>query len=285
LVASLEAGNVSLTALKVATTMITLAAKPGWAERLPEGLATMSEQLILGAKIYPYTPRMLRLARTRWAVRMSDIGERVQPGVFQGLGERKIFMNEQVLAAIAAGARQVLVPGAGFDTLCMRLAPLHPDVHFFELDHPATAAAKKRGIEALGQPSNLTLIPADLGATDIKTVLKACARWDVHLRTVCVAEGLLYYLPRNLVLDLFKSFACLGAPGTRVVFSHLIDLGEHGFARIALRFFGEPWLSASRVDELENYMGANWRVLTTAAGRPRRDLEGFAVAESRPVAR
>ena len=117
-------GHVSQTALKVAATLVTLNEKRGWRERLPEGLAEISERLILAAREPIYSSAALRVAKRRWVVSLSELAERAQPGTFEGLGERKIFMNEQVLAAIAAGARQVLVIGAGFDTLCLRLAPL-----------------------------------------------------------------------------------------------------------------------------------------------------------------
>ena len=276
----MEYGQVSQTALKVAATMITLNAKAGWAERLPEGMAELSERLILATGIYPYTSRFMRMSKRHWAVRLSEFGESVQPGVFEGLGERKIFMNEQVLAAIAAGAEQVLVIGAGFDTLCLRLAPHHPGVQFVEVDHPATAAAKARGVTDVGQPENMALVSADLGLTPLVQVMDSCAAWSPELRSVCVAEGLLYYLPRDVVLDLFQAVASVTATGSRFAFSHLVGLRQHGFARVALRLFGEPWLSASSVEELDDYMGPGWELIETRAGRPYRDLEGFAVAES-----
>ena len=72
------------------------------------------------------------------------------PGQFEGFGYRKIFVQAQVEAAIEHGRRQVVFTGAGFDTLCLRLAPQYPNGRFIELDHPATSAAKAKGIALEG---------------------------------------------------------------------------------------------------------------------------------------
>src|SRR5210317_2104986 len=62
---------------------------------------------------------------------------------------------------IHVGAAQVLVLGAGYDTLGWRLAPEFPGVNFFEIDHPATALLKAKGIDEMGQRENLYLIAED----------------------------------------------------------------------------------------------------------------------------
>ena len=265
--------------MKVAVSMITLSQKRGWDERLPEDLAALTERLILAADVIPYSQSMLRMAKRPWAVRMSELGELLQPGTFDGLGERKLFMNEQVLAAIGEGASQVLVVGAGFDTLCLRLAPQFPRVQFVEVDHPATAAAKRKGVAQEGQPGNMTMIAVDLGETPLSAALADCKAWDRQAQSVVVAEGLLLYLSADAVLVLFREIdACTGAR-SRVAFSHLVDLRRHGLARAVLRLYREPWLSSSRGENLPAYVGSGWELIATGAGRPRRDLEGFAVME------
>ena len=259
--------------------MITLSQKKGWEERLPEGLAALTERLILAAEVLPYKPSTLRMAKRPWAVRMSEFGELMQPGTFDGLGERKLFMNEQVLEAIQADASQVLVVGAGFDTLCLRLAPQFPGVQFVEVDHPATAAAKRKGVEQQGQPGNMTMIAVDLGETALSVALADCEAWDPDALSVVVAEGLLLYLSAEEVHGLFREIDVSTGAHSRVVFSHLVDLRRHGLARAVLRWYREPWLSSSRREALPTYVGPGWNIVATGAGRPRRDLEGFAVAE------
>ncbi len=69
--------------------------------------------------------------------------------------------------------RQVLVLGAGYDTMGWRLAPEFAGVDFFEIDHPATARLKAKGIGAMGPRDNLHLIAEDLGERRLVDVLGA----------------------------------------------------------------------------------------------------------------
>ena len=272
-------GQVSNTALKIALTMVTLDAKAGWHERLPDGLAALSEQMLVAAGAFGYTPRLMRLSRRGSMVRFYEFSESLMPGLFEGMGQRKIFMNAQVLQAIEAGATQVLVIGAGFDTLCLRLAPQFPDVKFVEVDHPTTSAAKSKGVEKVGRPPNMTQIAADLGSTRLSALMDKHTGWDSSARTIVIAEGLLFYLSREDVLALFREIAACSGPDSRCAFSHLQTLRPHGAARAMLRMIGEPWLSAANSSELPQYIGPGWRVLESDPSRAPGDLEGFSMVE------
>ena len=60
---------------------------------------------------------------------------------------RKRWIESRVRAAIADGASQLVVLGAGFDTLGVRLAVERPDFRVVEIDHPATLAVKRSVVE------------------------------------------------------------------------------------------------------------------------------------------
>jgi hypothetical protein len=60
------------------------------------------------------------------------------PGQFEAFADRKAFCERQVKDGIDGGATQILVLGAGYDTMGWRLAPEFSGVNFFEIDHPAT---------------------------------------------------------------------------------------------------------------------------------------------------
>lgn len=81
----------------------------------------------------------------------------------------------QVRDGTGADATQILVLGAGYDTMGWRLAPEFSNMNFFEIDHLAATRLKARGIEAMGLQDNFWLIPADLGKRDSLDVLKANA--------------------------------------------------------------------------------------------------------------
>lgn len=276
---AMKSGHISQTALKVALLMITLDAKPGWKDRLPEGLAELTERLLLAAGVFGYGPSSIRVCKQPWVVQLSDYFETMMPGSFEGIGERKIFVNDQVLAAVGAGATQVLVLGAGFDTLCLRLAPLFQHVQFVEVDRPATASAKAKGVKREGWPENMHLLAADLNETPLTHLMTAAAFWDTGARSVVVAEGLLLYLEDVVVLDVFREIAACTGPGTRIVFSHGISLEQYRFTNAMLRLIGEPWLSSCTAENLPEYIGPGWSVIATQEPRSPRALERFAVAE------
>lgn len=277
----MKTGKVSETALRVAVSLVTLNQQPGWSARLPEGLAELTERLVLAAGVFGFGPLTMRLSKKQWAY---TFGQSLIPGLHEWFGERKIFMNDQVLATIEAGATQVLVLGAGFDTLCLRLAPRLPEVRFFEVDHPATSSAKAKGVAQQGQPENMTLIAADLSDVPLSKVMTGCDAWDSDAHSVVVAEGLLMFLTRDHVAGLFRETATCTAPGSRLAFSHLIDLGRHRIwhriVNAKLKQIGEPHLSASKTADLQEYIGPAWSVIATREAESERHLEGIAVAES-----
>ena len=275
----MKTGRVSQTALKIGLIMIALNEKAEWNTRLPQSLVELTERLILAAGVPGYGHRMISLNKKPWSIRLYEYFETKTPGTFKGIGERKIFMNEQVLAAIKARTQQVLVVGAGFDTLCLRLAPLFPQVEFFEVDHPATSAAKAKGVAQVGQPENMSLLAADLNETPLSVLMKEIGRWDTSVKSVVVAEGLFLYLKEEAVRQVFREVAACTGPGTWVAFSHAITIKEHRLANALLRLIGEPWLSSCTRADLPKYIGQGWAVILSSGTHSKRGLEGFAVAE------
>ena len=275
-------GRVSLTALKVAFTVSALAHDPKWRDRLPPELGPMTERLLEASGSRLYGGWSLRLNDSKLLHAFYRHSERsMMPGAYEGLAHRKLFMNQAVLDALEAGATQVLIVGAGFDTLCLRLAPKFPGVRFFEVDHPATSAAKARGIEAEGRPDNLRMIEADLGAVSLATVMGDHPHWSTDAASVAVAEGLLMYLTDEQIQELFHRVSACTGPRSRIAFSHLRDLSSHGgLTRMSLRVIGEPWLHGISRHDLAEYLGPlGWTVLQQDEPRTDRDLEGFAVAQ------
>jgi methyltransferase (TIGR00027 family) len=275
----MKQGRISQTALKVALGLITLSVKDDWAQRLPAGLVDLSERLLLASGSPGYGPGLMRASRKQWMIRVYELQDRLITGQWEGFGHRKIFMQQQVEIAINAGARQVLVLGAGFDTLCLRLAPQHRDVQFFEIDHPATSTAKARGVAAEGQPENMIQISADLGERDLSKVLSENDRWDSSLSSVVLAEGLLQYLTDEEVCDLFREAAACTAPGSRIAFSHMIP-DEHKLIPMILRLIGEPFKSAVRSEDLPQYLKATgWDIVSEVDTDPAHGIERYAVAK------
>jgi len=277
----MKQGRISQTALKVALSLVTLSVKDDWARRLPPGLVEVTERLLVASGSPGYGPRMMRASKQPWMIRPYQLQDLMMPGLFEGFGHRKIFVQEQVESAIEQGARQVLVIGAGFDTLCLRLAPQHGDVQFFEVDHPATSAAKARGVEQEGRPSNMIQIAADLGERGLSKVLSEDGRWQSSLPSVLMAEGLFQYLTDDEVRALLRDAAACTSAGSRFVFTHAIP----GYRRIVstlTRMIAEPWQSSVRSEDLPGYVeGTGWTLISDVDTDSAHGVERYAVAARR----
>ncbi len=276
----------SRTALKIAMAIVTLSAKPGMAAVIPAGAVEATEKLLVASGAV--SERIVRWARTRRMASFYDAFDWMLPGMFASLGQRKAFCERQVRDGIAAGATQVLVLGAGYDTLGWRLAPEFPGVRFHEIDHPATARLKRRGIEALGRRPNLVLAAEDLGERQLSEVLAELPGWDSSVAAVFVAEGLVMYLPPQAVPELFRQCAAGSGPGSRIAFTYIPtgadgrpDVGPWSGLMLWLQgAVGEPWTFSIRPQELGPFLAAaGWRdASATAFGAGKRGVEYYAAA-------
>ncbi len=272
-------GRISQTALKVTLALITLSIKADWAQRLPSGVVELSERLLLASGALGFGPRLMQASKKQWMVRVYEFQDRMMPGQWEGFGYRKIFTQHQVESAIKDGATQVLVLGAGFDTLCLRLAPSHPEVRFFEVDHPATSAAKARGITEVGHRENMIQIAADLGEQALSKVLADDGRWNPSQRSAVLVEGLLQYLGHEDVRKLFTESARCTTPGSRIIFTHAIP-DSRKLLPMILRVIGEPFKSAIRSEDLPEYIkGTGWIMASEVDANPAHGTERYAFAD------
>lgn len=250
----------SRTAYKVALNIVTLGAVPEMVDILPCGIVDTTERLLVASGAANATT--VRWSRSRKMVSVYRAFDWMLPGQFEAFGHRKAFCEDQVRDAIGTGATQILVLGAGYDTMGWRLAPEFPDVSFFEIDHPATADLKAKGIAAMGLRDNLFLIPEDLSKRNLADVLKSKTLWDRSARSVIVAEGLLMYLPSEAVRNLFHRCALITGVGSRIVFTYIPSGTDGGpdagrWTRLVLwllKVSGEPWNWSVRPEELNVFV-------------------------------
>lgn len=147
----------------------------------------------------------------RWAWLRETIikaSEKRAPGVWGGMLGRKRYADDQVMAALDAGVRQVVFLGAGLDTRACRLvAPA--GVEAFELDLPDNSAYKRRQLEQIygGRlPEHLSLVPIDFGTDDLAQVL-AGQGFRLDQPTMFVWEAVTQYLTEAGVRRTFEFLA------------------------------------------------------------------------------
>jgi methyltransferase (TIGR00027 family) len=131
---------------------------------------------------------------------------------------RTRFIDDCLRRAIAGGATQVVVLGAGFDTRAYRITQDLPQVRVFEVDRAETQAAKRRRVEEGlgGPPANLTYVAIDFLREDLGEALARHGH-DRAQKTFFVWEGVTMYLPEA---EVRKSLAYMAshAPGSAVAF-------------------------------------------------------------------
>jgi len=276
----------SITARKVALCIVALGAKPGMEKILPPGIVQATEKLLVASGVVG--PRTVRWSNSPKIVAVYEAFDWMLPGEFEALAQRKAFCERQVRDAIELGASQVLVLGAGYDTMGWRLAPEYPGVNFFEIDHPATARLKTKGIDAMGQRDNLFLIAEDLGKRTLVDLLKSNESWDQGKQTVIVAEGLVMYLPAEAIRDLFRQCAAVVCACSRIAFTYFPagadgrpDVGRWTGLMLWLQaLIGEPWLWSIRPEELDLFLQeVGWVNSPALAGTTvKHGVEFYAVA-------
>jgi methyltransferase (TIGR00027 family) len=176
------------------------------------------------------------------------------------LAVRSRFAEDTLAAAVAQGLTQYVLIGAGYDTFAYRNP--YPELRVFEVDHPATQAAKRARLTAAGiaLPESLTFVSADLAIRTLQDAL-AESSFDPARPAVFAWLGVVPYLERPAIEATLRFIASL-ATGTAVVFDYGIPRHSLGFlARLAfdrmadrVAAIGEPWKSFFTPSDLRDLL-------------------------------
>jgi methyltransferase (TIGR00027 family) len=194
----------SATAYLIASSIFFLSGEPQLCTLIPEQAAELSREF---AQTQPLVPRLFDRALGSKLLRpLARFMERALiPGIKLHYVLRKRYLEEVARDAISSGIRQVVIVGAGFDTLALRLHERFPATHFFELDHPATQGIKRRVTERAGaKKNNLHFVALDLVRQGPEESLLKHENFRPGDDTLFVAEGLLMYLAPLEVNRLFE---------------------------------------------------------------------------------
>jgi methyltransferase (TIGR00027 family) len=149
-----------------------------------------------------------------------------------------------MLDALKAGATQVVVLGAGFDSRGYRFTSQLPGVRFMEVDYPPTQEYKKRRVkEILGKPpANVSYVPMDFTKDDLLDQLVK-SRYSKREKTFFLWEGVVFYLPESAVKDTLHFVRDHAAPGSRLAFNYTFSTDRNVNNPDSLYAkWGEPWL-------------------------------------------
>jgi methyltransferase (TIGR00027 family) len=139
---------------------------------------------------------------------------------------RSRFAEEALGRAVAAGVRQYVVLGAGFDTFAGRSAlpecSIHPGLRIFEVDHPATQAWKRACLEQgdVHVPDTVTFVPVDFEHEELMVRL-VTSGFDASAPSFCSWLGVLPYLTREAAVGTLRGLGTLPV-GSGVAFDYAV---------------------------------------------------------------
>lgn len=204
-------------------------------------------RLIAGSSLLS---RMVLFFLKRWA-----------PGGQGFLTIRPSLVDDLAVELAAEGLDQIVILGAGFDTMAWRSGDALRGVAVFEVDHPATQELKREVSERIGRPENLRFVAVDFEADDFVEKLRQ-AGFDQSRRSLIVWAGVTYYLTAQAMARAMAQIACLGGAGMRLVFDYLLEEVVDGTtrdrdalskARRAAQL-GEPWLFGLKPEQVGDYV-------------------------------
>jgi methyltransferase (TIGR00027 family) len=297
----MRARRASATARLIAAATVLCAHDPTAADLVPPAAAGWCDEFLSTSRADRWLRASARLAAARAAWRLLE--RATHPGIVRHWMLRKRWIESRVRGTIAAGASQVVVLGAGLDTLGVRLASERPDLRVVEIDHPATLAVKRSVVERTLASGGPTLAEADLSRDGASRSVLPVEAIDRSLSTVFLAEGLLMYLPEARVTSLLRELAMATDSRSWLVFSFMVERegGAIGFeprsAPVSwwLSMKGEPFrwsLDPARAEPFARELG--WAVtahadskvlagLDTNADRPRPIAAGEEIIEATRV--
>lgn len=175
------------------------------------------------------------------------------------LAVRSRVAEETLAAAIAAGADQYVVLGAGLDTSAYREGPRHPQLRMFEVDHPATQAWKRQLLSAaeIPIPPALAFVPVDFEQQRLEDELRS-AGFDATRPAFFSWLGCSMYLTESTVWQTLAIVAAATRSGGGIVFDYSVSPAllspaeQAGIRERAQRLadIGEPWKSNFVPDHL-----------------------------------
>lgn len=173
------------------------------------------------------------------------------------IAARSRFAEDALAKAVANGASQLVVLGAGLDTYAYR-GKLRDRLRIFEVDHPATQEWKRDRLSRTGIsiPGCLTFAPLDFERQTLPEGL-AAAGFDPRQQTFFTWLGVVPYLTEETIWSTLTFVANLPA-AAHVVFDysdppHLLspevrERHEKRAARVAA--LGEAWISFFEAEQL-----------------------------------
>jgi len=155
--------------------------------------------------------------------------EQMMPGVNGAIVARVRFIDEVLLECVAAGFKQLVIIGAGFDTRAYRFEAVKENLRVFEVDHPLTQQVEVEKIQEIfdGLPAHVAYVPVVFGQDRLDRKLIE-NNYNPELKTLFIVEGLLMYVPPAAVDALLSFVVNASGPGSAFVADYFSEAVVEG---------------------------------------------------------
>ena len=186
----------------------------------------------LAERFVPGGPRVTALVKVPVLRALAPrLAETLMPGSYFYELARVRHMDGLLRQELAAGARQLVILGAGLDSRAHRLAHRLTRVTTFEVDHPAAGAFKRERVRRVfgSLPARVRYVAADLNAGGLERALVG-AGYRQDLRSVVLWSGVSPYLQASGVGAVLDWVAEYTGPGSALVFDYVFREALDGSA-------------------------------------------------------
>jgi methyltransferase (TIGR00027 family) len=134
---------------------------------------------------------------------------------------RTRLIDDALVDALSQGVRQVVILGAGFDSRAYRIPGIE-SARVFEVDHPATLAAKKSALRrAPGlHLGHVRFVEIDFNRQSLGEAMNASG-FDSAFPTFFIWEGVTNYLTGEGVDATLSYMSAAGERGSKILFTYI----------------------------------------------------------------
>ncbi len=174
---------------------------------------------------------------------------------------RTRVLDDAIRDFIAAGGRQVVLLGAGYDCRALRMPEL-AEAQVFEVDHPATQRHKREVLERIGATSPARYVTWDFEGRPMDELTESLtgAGHDPAQPTITLWEGVTMYLTEGAIDASLRAIAEWSASGSQLAMTYFArsrlarpSLATRAVQAVA-RHLGEPWTWGWTPEQLPAYL-------------------------------
>lgn len=168
---------------------------------------------------------------------------------------RTLAIDDAAREAFAAGARQLVLLGAGLDNRAGRLAQ---GIRSFEVDHPDMQRYKRARLQMAGVRDDRVLVPVDFERDTLSDSLVR-AGFSADVPALWIWESVTPYLTREAITSTLRQVASLSAPGSRLVVTyirppHVLGPRLHRLSSLLASTVGEHLRGRFEREEMESLL-------------------------------